>query len=148
MTKKKSFLTFSMIFILILGLLLVGCAKPAEKIEMPSAQPAPAPQPPPLPPVPEQPKVEETKAPEVPTIVNVEIKGSKFNPQDLKIKVGTTVIWTNQDSASHTVTSSDKTLDSPDLSKGQTFSYTFTTLGVYNYICSIHPYMKGTVTVE
>src|SRR3989344_2591881 len=122
MTKKGNFLKYSLIFVLVL--FLVSCAKLAEKVTI---EPSPIPQPPPLPPIPE-----ETKAPAQPTTVNVEIKGFKFNPQDLKIKVGTTVIWTNQDSVPHTVTSSDKTLNSPDLSKGQTFSYTFAKPGVYN----------------
>ena len=64
------------------------------------------------------------------------------------------VIWTNQDSAPHTIVS-DATptfslgaiFMSNQLAMGQTFSYTFTTPGTYLYHCGIHPFMKGSVTV-
>lgn len=80
--------------------------------------------------------------------VSVAIQGSKFSQQTLKIKSGTKVTWTNMDQAPHNVKSSDGTLDSPDLFKGDSWSFTFTTKGTYNYICGIHPSMKGSITVE
>lgn len=78
----------------------------------------------------------------------VTIKGFAFAPQALKITVGTKVTWTNQDSFAHNVTSADKSFASdPKMGGGATFSYTFATPGSYTYICTIHSYMTGTVTV-
>ena len=80
--------------------------------------------------------------------VDISLKSFKFVPVDVDIKVGDTVVWTNRDSASHTVTSSDGTLDSDELVQGDTYSYTFTKPGKYDYNCGIHPSMRGSVTVQ
>lgn len=80
--------------------------------------------------------------------IAVSIKGFAFSPLNLSVKVGTKVTWTNNDSAPHTVTSDSGTLlNSPTLSPGQSYSVTFTTPGTVNYHCTIHPMMRGTVTV-
>jgi plastocyanin len=77
------------------------------------------------------------------------IKNFAFSPSSLTVSVGTTVTWTNQDSASHTVTSdSGSELNSATLSTGQSFSHTFTQAGTFAYHCTIHPFMKATVTVQ
>lgn len=81
-------------------------------------------------------------------VVSVAIKGFKFVPADVTVKVGDTIVWANEDSAPHTVESSDGVLKSDELSKGDKYSYTFTKAGKHDYICGIHPYMKGSVTVE
>ena len=81
-------------------------------------------------------------------VAAVSIKGFKFVPNEVNIKVGETVVWTNEDSAPHTVESSDGTLKSDELSKGDTYSHTFTKAGRYDYICGIHTSMKGSVTVQ
>ncbi len=81
-------------------------------------------------------------------VVAVAIRGFKFVPAEVNIKVGETIVWTNEDSAPHTVESLDDILKSDELSKGDTFSYTFTKPGKHEYICGIHPYMKGSVTVQ
>ena len=78
----------------------------------------------------------------------VSIKDFKFAPQDIVVKAGTTVVWTNEDSVSHTVESSDGTLKSDELSKGDTYKFTFTKSGKYDYKCGIHPSMHGSVTVQ
>ena len=80
--------------------------------------------------------------------VSVTIQGFKFNPADVTVKVGDTVEWTNQDSAPHTVESSEGTLKSDELSKGDTYKHTFTKPGKYDYKCGIHPSMHGSVTVQ
>ena len=78
----------------------------------------------------------------------VSIKNFVFNPQTLKIKIGTKVTWVNNDSVSHTATSdSDNILNSPVLSPGQSFSFTFNKLGSVNYHCTIHPAMKGLIII-
>lgn len=76
----------------------------------------------------------------------VTIKNFTFNPETLTVKQGTKVIWTNQDSAIHTIKSD--TFNSPDLSQGNTFEFTFTTKGSFDYRCGIHPSMKGRVIVK
>ena len=71
-------------------------------------------------------------------------------PQTIKIKKGTTVTWTNKDTAKHDVTPEQETEEfeaSELFGKGKTYSVTFNTVGTYNYYCSPHPYMKGTVEV-
>jgi amicyanin len=81
----------------------------------------------------------------------VDIKGYAFSPAVIKVKVGTTVTWTNQDAVSHTVTGDDTSsaekLSSSDIQKGGTYTHTFKTAGTYKYHCFPHPYMHGTVVV-
>ncbi|MCZ7399530.1 MAG: cupredoxin family copper-binding protein [Candidatus Methanoperedens sp.] len=77
----------------------------------------------------------------------VEIKGFAFNPDTITIAKGTTVTWTNQDSVQHTVTGIGNDIDSPILSPGQTYSFTFNDTGTFEYQCHIHPTMKGKVIV-
>ena len=79
----------------------------------------------------------------------IQIKSFAFSPESLTIKAGTSVEWTNFDSASHTIVGNNGIeINSPQLSKGQTYTTTFTNLGEYNYHCSIHPSMKGKIIVE
>ena len=77
----------------------------------------------------------------------IKIGNFTFGPQELKVKTGTTVTWTNEDDIPHTVISPNsfrsKALDSEDK-----FSFTFTTPGIYKYFCSLHPHMTGTIVVE
>jgi plastocyanin len=77
--------------------------------------------------------------------VDVSIQGFAFNPASVQISTGDTVKWTNMDSVDHTVTGS--TFNSGMIHTGQSFEFRFTTPGVFDYHCSIHPSMKGTVTV-
>jgi plastocyanin len=78
----------------------------------------------------------------------VTIQNFAFGPATLEVPVGTTVTWTNQDSASHTVTADDGSFDSKSLATGATFTQTFSTAGTFAYHCSIHTSMKATVTVK
>ncbi|MEM3143410.1 MAG: cupredoxin domain-containing protein [Candidatus Nitrosotenuis sp.] len=77
-----------------------------------------------------------------------------FIPHTLTVKVGTTVTWTNNDTAAHTVTSGDlKTgplgkFDSGLFMAGKSFSFEFDTKGTYPYYCQVHPWMLGKVIVE
>ncbi len=77
----------------------------------------------------------------------VSIANFAFDPTELTVNAGTTVIWTNDDSAPHTVTATDNSFGSDTLQKGDTFSHQFSTAGTFDYFCAIHPTMKGTVTV-
>ncbi len=81
--------------------------------------------------------------------VNIEINDFAFNPSTITLRRGTTVTWTNQDSAPHTVTSdSGDELNSDTLSEGQSYSHTFNQAGIFGYYCSIHPRMKATIVIE
>ena len=77
----------------------------------------------------------------------VTISNFKFTPPALSVAVGTKVTWTNNGSMNHTTTSNTGVWDSGPLANGKTFSFTFTKAGTFPYHCSIHPNMKGTITV-
>jgi plastocyanin len=82
-----------------------------------------------------------------PSTVYVEIKGSAFNPAVLTITNGTTVRWTNLDSAPHAI--NGKNFSSPPLNKREMWNYTFNRSGTFEYNCSIHPASaKGRIIVE
>ncbi len=86
-------------------------------------------------------------------VTHVFIRGDVFSPAHIQVDLGTTVTWTNQDSDSHNVTFSPVVLSSSNswesglLSPGQSFSYTFTSRGTFQYYCQEHPFMTGTVDV-
>jgi plastocyanin len=79
---------------------------------------------------------------------NVSVKG--FVPDTITVVIGinNTVLWTNNDVAPHTVTANDGSFGSEDLAQGQSFIWTFTSPGIYDYHCMIHPWMTGTVIVK
>ena len=80
----------------------------------------------------------------------VEIKEFAFNPSKIRVKKGSVVTWTNQDSTRHDIMPDRESEDfkaSNLLAKGETYSFTFTKTGTYTYHCSPHPQMKGTVEV-
>lgn len=81
--------------------------------------------------------------------VKVDIKNFEYSPKELKIEEGTTVIWTNYDNITHTVTSTVKEeANSRDIKSGETFKYTFYKKGEYDYYCLKHSNMKGKIIVE
>jgi amicyanin len=83
------------------------------------------------------------------TTMQVKIDNFSFGPTEVKVAVGTTVTWTNRDDIPHTVVSTDKTtFKSKVLDTDQSFSFTFTKAGTYEYFCSIHPHMTGRVVVQ
>ena len=94
------------------------------------------------------PSVAPSVAPPDATGSAVSIASFKFEPATLTISVGTTVTWTNNDSASHTVTADDGSFKSGTLGKGGTFSQTFATAGTFAYHCNFHSSMTGTITVQ
>jgi len=70
-----------------------------------------------------------------------------YSPVSYIVTVGTTVTWLNNDTATHTVTESNGLFDSGPLTPGATFSYTFSQPGTYQYACTYHPWMTGTIVV-
>ncbi|MEU6143941.1 cupredoxin family copper-binding protein [Streptomyces sp. NPDC047081] len=80
----------------------------------------------------------------------VAMSGYAFAPRSLTITAGDTVTWTNQDQAPHDVktTSGPAAVHSPMLSKGGSWSHTFTTPGTYGYVCTVHPNMTAQLVVR
>ena len=78
----------------------------------------------------------------------VTIDNFTFSPQTLTIKAGTKVTWTNRDDIPHIVASTTKAFRSPALDTDDSYSFTFTTAGSYEYFCSLHPHMTGTIVVQ
>ena len=72
-----------------------------------------------------------------------------FAPKDLTVKAGTTVTWTNRDDIPHGVASSNNAFKrSAALDTDESYSFTFTTSGTYQYFCYLHPHMVGSIVVE
>ena len=82
------------------------------------------------------------------TSTKINMSDFAFVPATVTVTVGTTVTWTNLDSAAHTVTSETDLFNSGNLARNATFSYSFADRGTFSYFCAIHPYMKGEVIVE
>ena len=78
----------------------------------------------------------------------VTISEFAFSPATLTITAGDTVTWTNDDPVVHTSTSAGGAWDSGDLPQGASFSFTFTTPGTYDYLCTPHPSMTGRIVVQ
>ncbi|MDO8688591.1 MAG: cupredoxin family copper-binding protein [Dehalococcoidia bacterium] len=81
-------------------------------------------------------------------VTDVTIQGFAFGPKTLTVPVGTTVRWTNKDSAAHTASASKGAFDSGNLAPGQSFSFKFTQAGSYDYVCKYHSNMTATITVQ
>ena len=77
-----------------------------------------------------------------------------YDPENIDIEVGTTVVWENVDNTMHTATSGnpnegfDGVFDSDIMSAGDLYEFTFSEAGSYEYYCILHPWMVGTVNVE
>ncbi len=134
-----------LILLLVMMVLISGCTygPKTEVISQPTTTPMPI-----ITPTETITSTETSSATVTPAPVAIEIKNFAFKPSTITIPKGTTVIWTQHDSVSHTVTSSvGKGFDSGTLNPGDTFSWTFNDAGTFSYLCSIHPNMKGTIIV-
>lgn len=79
------------------------------------------------------------------------IKNFTFTPANLTVAPGTKVTVTNKDTTTHTVTATDKkkSFDTGSVAAGKTTTFTApSTAGSYPYKCTIHPFMKATLTVK
>jgi plastocyanin len=81
-------------------------------------------------------------------VASVSMDHNTFIPSEITVAPGTTVTWVNNEAMPHTVVDSNKGFRSKALIKDASFSFTFATAGDYNYLCSIHPNMKGKVIVK
>jgi YVTN family beta-propeller protein len=82
------------------------------------------------------------------TNVKVTIASFAFRAQAVTIKAGDSVTWSNQDGPAHTVTFKDGSAGAKSLAPGESFTRTFEKPGTYEYFCSFHPYMTGSVVVQ
>lgn len=89
-----------------------------------------------------------------PASTAVTVRQFQFMPQELVMKAGSMVTWTNQDQILHTATSgtmpgtADGTFDGPMDGVGKSFTFTFDQPGTYAYFCSRHTSMTGKVVVQ
>lgn len=96
-------------------------------------------------------KMSATPVEATPTAPNaININNFAFAPKVLTVAVGTTVTWSNKDEEPHTVVNaaSPPAFKSAALDGGDSYSFTFTRPGTYQFFCSIHPFMTGTVVVN
>jgi plastocyanin len=77
----------------------------------------------------------------------VQITNFAFAPAVITVAAGATVTWTNEDTTQHDVFAPPVGLQSPVLNQNDSYAHTFSSPGTYTYICSIHPFMHGTVVV-
>jgi plastocyanin len=80
---------------------------------------------------------------------HITISNFMFSPMSLTVSPGATVSVTNKDSVTHTLTATGGQFDTGDITQNQTKTFRAPTKpGTYHYICAIHQYMMGTVTVK
>jgi plastocyanin len=80
---------------------------------------------------------------------DVSMEGIKFVPDSVSIKVGDAVTWTNKDTVGHDVTGDGfKSGDAGGMQNGDTFVQTFDKAGTFDYVCTVHPGMEGSITVK
>ncbi|MGB9402852.1 MAG: cupredoxin family copper-binding protein [Candidatus Acidiferrales bacterium] len=81
-------------------------------------------------------------------MIAVSIDNFSFAPVQLEIKAGTQVTWINKDDVPHSIVSVDHKFKSRALDTDEKFSFTFQDSGTYEYFCSVHPKMMGTIVVK
>lgn len=80
---------------------------------------------------------------------SITIDNFTFTPPELTVAVGTTVKWVNHDDIPHSVVNKDKAFRSKAaLDTDDSFSFTFTNAGTFEYFCGLHPHMVGKVIVK
>ena len=77
----------------------------------------------------------------------VAMDGVKFEPATITVAPGDTVTWINKDPFPHTATDAG-VFDSGEIAPGKSWKWTARKAGVYDYVCTLHPTMKGTITVK
>ena len=80
----------------------------------------------------------------------IEIRDKKYNPAKLTIKQGQAVLWTNRDDGDHTIVADDGSFGTKDndLSRGESYRFTFRKKGKFKFHCRYHPREKGEIIVE
>jgi len=83
-----------------------------------------------------------------PVVHTVVIDASSFAPKFLRAKVGDRIVWVNKDLLVHTATAKRGAFDSKEIPAGKSWSYTATAAGQFDYKCTLHPTMKGSLLVQ
>jgi plastocyanin len=78
----------------------------------------------------------------------VMIHNFAYQPADVTVNVGDTIVWKNTDIVSHTVTATDGSFDSGEIKVGRSWKLVAKKRGVFPYVCSPHPNMQGKLTVR
>jgi plastocyanin len=78
----------------------------------------------------------------------ITIDNFTFTPKELTVAVGTTIKWVNHDDIPHTVVEKKTTFRSKALDTDDSYSFTFTSAGTFDYFCGLHPHMVGQVIVK
>jgi len=78
----------------------------------------------------------------------VVIEAMQFSPATLEVRAGDTVIWQNKDAFPHTATAENRSFDSGSIAYERSWKYKANKKGVFPYVCSLHPSMKGTLVVK
>lgn len=78
----------------------------------------------------------------------INIDNFAFGPDTLIVSRGTTVTWTNRDDIPHSIVETNGLFRSRALDTDGSYSFTFMQAGTYDYICGLHPHMKGKIIVK
>jgi plastocyanin len=78
----------------------------------------------------------------------ITIDNFTFTPKELTVAVGTTVKWVNHDDIPHTIVEKKTSFRSKALDTDDSYSFTFTSAGTFDYFCGLHPHMVGQVIVK
>ena len=89
-----------------------------------------------------------TDRPPAPKTHTVTIDATRFEPARLTVAPGDTVVWKNADLFPHTATSPLGVFDSKEIKPGRSWKYVVPKKGLFEYICTLHPTMKGTLIVK
>lgn len=79
--------------------------------------------------------------------LTVTIEGMHFSPGELTVERGDTVVWVNKDLVAHTV-AAEHVFNSNEIAPGASWTYVAREPGNYAYGCTLHPFMKATLTVK
>ena len=83
-----------------------------------------------------------------PATHTVVMEATAFTPATLTVAPGDTVVWVNKDPFPHTATSEPGKFDSGSVDAGKSWKFTARTKGAFDYVCTFHPTMKGTLQVK
>jgi plastocyanin len=87
-------------------------------------------------------------SPPAPRRVEVVIKNFGFEPTQLTVSRGDTIVFSNTDFVPHTATARDSTWDSKSIDGSKTWSFVANAVGTHEYYCVFHPVMRATLTVR
>ena len=76
------------------------------------------------------------------------IDGTAFSPAKLEVHRGDRVVWVNKDPFPHTATAKDHSFDSHNIAASKSWSYVARKAGTFDYVCTLHPTMTGTLVVR